>query len=123
MKAVLGPAARDGELVVAGPSEVGLDGGQLLELGHEPGQRWSHDTGGMAVSLSVSTPAAAGEAPDSPAPAGGGGLAPTVQCSTVQYSTVQVVQHLPGHEVSEGEAVPRKPAAAMTPQEADTQRT
>ena len=45
-----------------------------------------------------------------------------IQYSTVQYSTVQVIQHLPGHEVSEGEAVPRKPAATMTPQEADTQR-
>ena len=45
-----------------------------------------------------------------------------LQYNAVQYSTVQVVQHLPGHEISEGEAVPRKPAAAMTPQEADTQR-
>ena len=89
MEAVLGPDTPQGEGSVAGAGEVGLDGGQLLELGHEPGQRWSHDTGDMAVSLSVSTLAAAGEAPDSPAPAGGGGPAPTVQCSTVQYSTVQ----------------------------------
>ena len=47
-----------------------------------------------------------------------------LQYNAVQYrtySTVQVIQHLPGHEVSEGEAVPRKPAATVTPQEADTQ--
>ena len=55
MEAVLGPDTPQGEGSVAGAGEVGLDGGQLLELGHEPGQRWSHDTGDMAVSLSVST--------------------------------------------------------------------
>ena len=85
MEAVLGPDAPQGEGSVAGAGEVGLDGGQLLELGHEPGQRWSHDNGDINYLLSVSTPAAAGEAPDTPAPAGGGGLAPTVQCSTIQY--------------------------------------
>ena len=53
MKAVLGPAARDGELVVAGPGEVGLDGGQLLELGHEPGQRWSYDNGDISVTITI----------------------------------------------------------------------
>ena len=53
MEAVLGPDTPQGEGSVAGAGEVGLDGGQLLELGHEPGQRWSHETGDMAVSLSV----------------------------------------------------------------------
>ena len=45
MEAVLGPDAPQGEGSVAGAGEVGLDGGQLLELGHEPGQRWPHDNG------------------------------------------------------------------------------
>ena len=45
MEAVLGPDTPQGEGSVAGAGEVGLDGGQLLELGHEPGQRWSHDNG------------------------------------------------------------------------------
>ena len=51
MEAVLGPDTPQGEGSVAGAGEVGLDGGQLLELGHEPGQRWSHDNGDMALSL------------------------------------------------------------------------
>ena len=45
MEAVLGPDTPQGEGSVAGAGEVGLDGGQLLELGHEPGQRWPHDNG------------------------------------------------------------------------------
>ena len=51
MEAVLGPDTPQGEGSVAGAGEVGLDGGQLLELGHEPGQRWPHDNGDMALSL------------------------------------------------------------------------
>ena len=50
MEAVLGPDTPQGEGSVAGAGEVGLDGGQLLELGHEPGQRWPHDNGDMALS-------------------------------------------------------------------------
>ena len=49
MEAVLGSDTPQGEGSVAGAGEVGLDGGQLLELGHEPGQMWSHDNGDMAV--------------------------------------------------------------------------
>ena len=45
MEAVLGPDTPQGEGSVAGAGEVGLDGGQLLKLGHEPEQRWPHDNG------------------------------------------------------------------------------
>ena len=51
MEAVLGPDAPQGEGSVAGAGEVGLDGGQLLELGHEPGQRWLHDNGDMDMAV------------------------------------------------------------------------
>ena len=49
MEAVLGPDTPQGEGSVAGAGEVGLDGRQLLELGHEPGQRWSYDNGDISV--------------------------------------------------------------------------